>query len=151
MSTHQFYFEFSDEIQQILQDNAIELDDVVQQEKIDAEVENGILPFSQQGARSKGIVPIILATGAAATGVILSVSRLIRTLHEKPVYVSFSEPVEIRDTDGNVMTDVNGKPYVKIVKRFEMLEPDSAKYDKNLEFNFGNGIVVKFSTQKNDE
>ncbi|MEK7992025.1 MAG: hypothetical protein VSS52_013525 [Thiotrichaceae bacterium] len=153
MTTHPFYFEFSDDIQQILQDNAIELDDIVQQEQIDAEVENGILPFSQQGARSKAIVPIILATGAVATGVIFSVSRLIRTLHEKPMYVSFFEPVEIRDADGNIMTDENGKPYIKLVKRFEILEPDSAKYDKNLELNFGldKGIVVKFSSKKNDE
>ncbi|WP_353572673.1 hypothetical protein [Candidatus Albibeggiatoa sp. nov. BB20] len=153
MTKHPFYFEFSDDIQQILQDNAIELDDIVQQEQMDAEVENGILPFSQQGSRSKGIVPIILATGAAATGVIFSVSRLIRTLHEKPVHVSFYEPVEIQDADGNVMTDAQGKPYMKLEKRFEILEPDSAKYDKSLELNLGldKGIVVKFSSTKNDE
>ena len=91
--------------------------------------------------------------GMAATNMIFSISRLIYTVHEKPVYVFFHAPVEIRDTDGNVVRDAQGKPCVKLVKRFEILEPNSAKYDKTLELSFGldKGIVVKFSAQKNGE
>ena len=55
MQQTKIYLELSDELQAVLNDNGISIEDILEQEGIEADVTYGVMPTqAEEGARSKG-------------------------------------------------------------------------------------------------
>ena len=153
MSKTKIYLELSDEILGVFADNGLNIEDILQQEAIEAAVTYGIpLCQSDNGARSKDVVTIILASSIAIPAIGFAISQILNTLHNKPYFIEYYEPVEILDKEGQVLKDDDGKPLFKVVKRHELLEPKTENQKRAFEasFNLTNGLMIKFGTQEKE-
>jgi hypothetical protein len=148
----QIYLELPPELQQLLSDNGLSVDEILRQQNIPAEVTYGVLPDElEAGTRSKDPAMIILASAAAALAVGLAISQVLHTLQRQPQLVEYYELVELKDAKGNILLDKKGKPQLKRVKKYELLEPRKEDSNQSLEIglNPANGLVIKFgSTEK---
>jgi hypothetical protein len=151
MTDTKIYLELSDEIQGILADNGLSIEDILQQEAVEATVSHGVAPYqSEEGARTKEVVTIILASSVAVAAIGFAISQVLNSIHDKPYFVEYDEPVELRDENGKVLKDREGKPIFKKIKRHELLEPrkNNRQTDFDAEFNPANGVVLKFGTKE---
>jgi hypothetical protein len=145
----QIYLELPAEIQQLLNDNGLSVDEILRQQNVSAEVTYGVLPDEPEvGVRSKDPAMIILASAAAALAVGLAISRVLHTLQRQPQLVEYYELVELKDAKGNVLLDKKGKPQLKRVKKYEILEPRKEDSNQYLEviWNAVKGLVIKFGS-----
>ncbi len=83
MSDTKIYLDLSTEIQELLADNEISIADILQQENIEVtDVTEGVMPQkSEDGARTKDLVPIILAGSAAVTAIAYAISKILNALN----------------------------------------------------------------------
>jgi hypothetical protein len=83
MSDTKIYLDLSTEIQELLADNEISIADILQQENIDvSDVTEGVMPQkSEDGTRTKDLVPIILAGSAAVTAIAYAISKILNALN----------------------------------------------------------------------
>lgn len=140
------YLDIDPALQQLLDENQIDLKEVLTQENIDAEIQTSPLPVVSAGAKSKDIVTLVIASGAAISLISLAISKLLHTLHQKPHWVEYEEPVELRDAQGNILLDKDGKPLFKIVKKSEFIVPPSKNKQSDFEVNFTlqTGIIIRW-------
>jgi hypothetical protein len=143
------YLELSPELQQLPNDNSLSVDDILRQQNIPAEVSYSILPDEPEaGARSKDPVMMILASAAVVLAVGAAISRVLHTFQRRPQLVEYYELVELKDSEGNILRDQKGKPQLKRLKKYELLEP--RKEDSNQSVDIGlnttNGLVIKFGS-----
>jgi hypothetical protein len=82
MSETKIYLDLSTEIQELLADNEISIADILQQENIEVtDVTEGVMPDeSEDGARSKDLVPIIVASAALAPEIGFLISQTLNNL-----------------------------------------------------------------------
>jgi hypothetical protein len=82
MSDTKIYLDLSKEIQQLLADNKMSIADILQNENIEvSDIIEGVMPQeSEEGARTKDVVPIILASSAAVAVIGFTISNLLNTL-----------------------------------------------------------------------
>jgi len=82
MSDTKIYLDLSEEIQELLADNEISIADILQQEQVEvSDVTEGVMPQnSEEGARTKDLVPIILASSAAVAVIGFTISKVLNTL-----------------------------------------------------------------------
>ena len=148
MST--IYLDLDPELTQALADQRLTIADLLAQTGLDAQMSYGVLPTDeQQTARSKDLVPLILASGTSISGVIMALTHAFRSYVRRPHVVEVEELEELRDAKGNVMLDAAGKPIFKRTKRSQILEPQKADTSSELEANIGlHGVVVKFKTSE---
>ena len=73
-------------------------------------------------------------------------SKLLHTLHQKPHLIEYEEPVELRDAQGNVLLDQEGKPLFKMVKKSEFIVPPSKNKQNDFEVSFTPqaGVVIRW-------
>ena len=85
MSDTKIYLDLSEEFQQLLADNEISIADILQQEQVEvSDVTEGVMPQeSEEGARTKDLVPIILASSAAVAVIGFAISKVLNTLQQK--------------------------------------------------------------------
>jgi hypothetical protein len=143
----QIYLELPPELQQLLNDNGLSIDEILRQQNVPAEMTYGVLPDEPEAsARSKDPVMIILASAAVALAVGSAISQVLRTLQRRPQLVEYYDLVELKDTRGNVLLDKKGKPQLKRLKKYELLEPRKEGSSQSLEIdlNPANGLVIKF-------
>ena len=153
MAQTKIYLELSDEFQQLLADNRISIEYILQNENIDAEVTYGIMPYpTEEGARTKELVTIILAASGAVVAISFAISKVLNMLYNKPHIVEISENKELRDKNGNILLDEEGKPLFKPVKRYELIEPRREERKDEFEFSFGlkNGIRIKVKSEEKE-
>jgi hypothetical protein len=153
MTTTKIYLEISDEIQGILADNGLSVEDILRQEAIEATVTHGVPPYqSEEEARTKDVVTIILAASVAIPAIGFAISQVLNTLHDKPYFVEYYENVELRNEKGKILTDKDGNPLFKTVKRHELLEPrkENQKREFEARFSLANGVVIKFGTKEEE-
>ena len=154
MSNTKIYLELSDEIQGIFADNSLSVEDILGQEAIEAAVTDGLPPYqSEEGARTKDVVTIIMATSVAIPAIGFAISQVLNTLHNKPYFVEYYENMELRNEKGKILMDKDGKPLFKTVKRHELLEPRNVNHSREFEASFSlvNGIIMKFGTKDKEE
>ncbi len=148
----QIYLDLQPEIQQLLNENGLSVDEILRQQNIQAKVKYGVVPDAPEtDARSKDPVLIILASAGLVLAVSSAISQVLHTLQRKPQLVEYYELAEIRDINGNIQLDKKGKPQLKRVKKYELLEPRKEDHNQSLEasFNPANGLVIKFgATEK---
>lgn len=150
MNKTKIYIEFSDEIKQLIQDNAINFSAIFHDENIEVDISHDYPPYANQNnERSKDLVLVILASSAAVLSVGAAVSQIIRSVYRKPYMVQYSELEEIRDANGNVIIDKDGYPILKPTTRYELLEPNAEQNKSQIEFK-GNsdGIILKYSSSE---
>ena len=130
------YLDLPDDIQLMLEENQLSWEDALTDLGIDQEVTYGSLPYhEEEGVRTKELVTVIIvASAAAVVAVSFAISRILETLQRKPSIVEIYEPVAVQDASGKVVIDALGQPVVKLVKRYEILEP--RKEDRKVEFEF---------------
>ena len=153
MAQTKIYLELSDEFQQLLADNRISIEYILQNENIDAEVTYGIMPYpAEEEARTKELVTIILAASGAVVAISFAISKVLNMLYNKPHIVEISENKELRDKNGNILLDEEGKPLFKPVKRYELIEPRREERKDEFEFGFGlkNGIRIKVKSEEKE-
>ncbi len=139
MDDTKVYVSMSDDILAWMADNDLSIQDVLDKAGIDAEVDEGVLPTAgDAGSRTKDVVPIILADGAAITAVLMAVSHFMRSWWNRPIYETWDELEEIRDPDGNVLLDKDGNPRMKMVRKHVLIEP--GKNDRKEKINLQAGL-----------
>jgi hypothetical protein len=136
MSETQIYLELDEELQQLLNENGLSVADLLQQEGIEAQIKSGVLPATTETTRTKDLVTVILASSAAVTAISFAISKVLHTLHNKPHFVEYQEPVELRDAQGNVMLDKQGNPLFKMVPRKEFVTPATKDQQQDFEVSF---------------
>ena len=148
MST--IYLDLDPELTQALADQRLTIADLLAQTGLDAQMSYGVLPTDeQQTARSKDLVPLILASGTSISIVITALSHAFRTYVRRPHVVEVEKLEELRDAKGNVLLDAAGKPVFKRTKHPQILEPQKADTTGELEVNIGpSGFVAKFKTSE---
>ncbi len=147
MEETKIYLELSEEIEELLSENKISIEEILERENIEAEVNSGAAPYqTEEGARTKDVVTIILAGSAAVAAISFAISQVLHEIYNKPHFVEICENEEIRDAEGIVLLDKDGKPQLKPVKRYELLETQKKR---ELEFNVGlkNGVVIKVKSE----
>ena len=76
MTSTKIYLELSDEIQQALSDNSLNVEDVLRRQGIDVEVTHGISPYKPEGdATSKDLATIVLASSAVVFAVGMAIAE----------------------------------------------------------------------------
>jgi hypothetical protein len=145
----QIYLELAPELQQLLNDNGLSIDDILRQQNLQAEVTYGVLPDQPEtSARTKDPVLIILASSAAVLAVGSAISQVLRIVFHRPHVAEYYELVELKDAKGKVLLNKKGKPQLKRVKKYEILEPrkeDSSQHTE-VSWNTVNGLVLKFGS-----
>jgi len=127
------YLELAPELQQALDDNGISINDLLREAGVDARLSHDVLPLQgEDGVQSRDLMPVItlLAGSSAFIATIgFTVSKILNTIYNKPIYVQYQEPVEVRNADGNVLLDKRGNPVFKLVPRHEILQPQQSSKD----------------------
>jgi hypothetical protein len=88
MSETNIYLDLSTEIQELLADNEISIADILQQENIEVtDITEGVMPQeSEDGARTRDLVPIIVASAALAPEIGFVISQILNYLGIKVTY-----------------------------------------------------------------
>ncbi|NJM72212.1 MAG: hypothetical protein HC862_19670 [Scytonema sp. RU_4_4] len=149
MTTTKIYLELDDDILHFVESN-VDISDILQSENIDAEVRYGVEPYlSDEGARTKDIVTIILASSAVLATISFVISQVLNAYYKKPYFVEFYEIHELKDASGNFLLDKEGKPQYEKIKKYQMIQPTKESTIQNFEFQFSlvNGIVIKFNSK----
>ena len=147
MPETKIYIEISKEFQQLLVENSLTLEDIIQQQGIDANLQYDTLPDNDEyGSRTRDLVPVILAGSAAVLAVSTAISQLLNTLYAKPYFVEYWAEEELRNGDGDILLDKDGKPQTKFVKKHEIIEPSKSQTAKTLDI-AAPRIKFKFNTK----
>jgi len=144
------FLEFDDELQKILIENQLKISDVLRNEGVEASFTYGIAPYQmEEGTRTKEVVTIILASSLLVASIGYAVSRVLNEINNKPHYVDYYENVELRDKNGNILIDEEGKPFFKKVRKQKIIQPRGREVKDLFEANFDlkNGIVMKFGSE----
>jgi hypothetical protein len=150
MSNTKFYIELSSDIEELLANNQVTLADILQKENIDADVLSGAVPYQQEeGVKTKEIVTIILASSASIAIITLAITNFLKAWHQKPIFVECDELEPIKNDDGTILLNDNGEPYLRIVKKHKMIEPDKIKNKMDFEISYKNltDIVIRFKSE----
>jgi hypothetical protein len=150
MAQTTIYLTLSGELQAALADNGLNIENILQQDQIDATVTHGVFPVqTETGARTKDIATVILVSGVLVASVAFSISQVLNTIYNRPHLVEYDELEELRDGDGNLILDEFGKPLFKPVKRFELLVPDQRhKSEYEAQLDLTRGLSMKFVTEQ---
>lgn len=152
MTTTKIYLDLSPEIEQLLDDNNLTIQDILRIKNIDAEVAYDVLPYQlEEGVTEKKVVPIIIASSAAVLATGYAVSEVIDSINERPYLVEYCEHQEVKDNQGTVLLDQNGKPALKCNSKVELLQPRAENKDREIEITWDlkNGITIKVKSIQN--
>lgn len=144
------YIEMSPELVNLLQQKNISFDNIVFQSNQDVDLFFQPLNFFNDEARSKDIVPVIVASSAALSAVFLCLSNLLTTYFNRPHFYEWDELEEIYDSGGRILKDDAGNPIWKIKRHHKVIYPEQLKKIHSLEFNSGIvGMVLRiFSSEE---
>ena len=152
MAETKIYLDLPPELRRVLDDNGLTVDDVLCREGIDLplEIREEELPAAAQGEREKdigivlmGAAGLTLSIGAAASIVILALSRFFKDREHAPKVVEKFVVKEI--------TGTNSKPQRVLVPEAQFIQPDEAASATEIDttLNLKDGVVVKFRTENN--
>ena len=123
METQQQIFIFaSPEIQELLADNETDLVELLNQEGIAVSQGYAQDPAQIGYSGNKEPVTIILASAALVVALTPTISKIITALSHKTVEVEEMVPVQVEDSQGNVVHDTAGNPFTQWVNRKQFKE-----------------------------
>ncbi len=150
MSQGKIYLDLAPELRRVLDDSGLSVEDVLRREDVDLPLEIGEeeLPAMVEGERERDIGIVLMATaaltislGAAASMVILALSRFYKDREHAPKQVANYAVKEIVGSDGKLRK--------RLVLEETFIQPDSAPSATELEVKLGlkEGATVKFHTK----
>lgn len=145
------YLEMSDEIQRTITQNKINISDILDRQGIESRISHEALSYqAEDGARSKELVTVIIASGASIFAIGLAISQILKTIYRRPHLVEYYELVEIRDQNDKLLLDKWDNPQFKLAKKVELIEPREEDADRIMElsWNTQNGLVLKFGSSE---
>ncbi len=138
------YLELSQDIQQLLSDNGLKIEDVLQQENIEAKIERGVIPtLSEETARIKSPVHIILASSVLITAISFAIVRVLNAIHNKPVLIDVKKFSIEKDENGNIH-------HVETTITKELLEQRKKNKEDSFEVHFGDWFLFKIDSKDNE-
>jgi selenophosphate synthase len=155
MSEIPIYIEMDEEIEGLLASGGLTIQDILHKEGIEASVKFGALPYpDEEEARTKDFGTIIMAGGVFSASVFLiskAITNILREIHNKPIYDTYSELMPVSDEKGNVLLDPKTqKPILIPVKKHFVFEPGKTPGEEVFEVKAGlKGLVMKFGTKQN--
>lgn len=143
------YIEMEEEIEELLASSGMSIQEILNSEGIDAKVEYGVPPYREEdGAATKDVVSIIMATGAAIFLIGKAISGVLKTMHGKPMYDAYYELKPVLDGNGEIVRDENGKPILVKRKNHWVYEAKTGSGDESFEVTAGlKGLVMKFTSK----
>lgn len=150
MTETKIYLDLAPELRRELDDSGLMLEDVLRREGVDLPLKIGEaeLPAAIEGERERdiglvlmGAAGMTLSIGAAASMVILALSKFLRDREHAPMVVEKHIVKEI--------TGADGKPRKVLVPEMRFIQPDrvgsATEIDATL--NLKDGAVVKFRSE----
>lgn len=142
------YLDFSPEIENLFQSQALEIESIIKEANLTINLRYGPLQFQNEKNRSKDIVPIIIASSAGLAALVLSLSRLLDSYFNRPHFFEWDELEEIREND-RLIRDASGNPVWKIKRKHVVITTEQLKDEHSMEFGAGiKGIVLKVKSAK---
>jgi hypothetical protein len=124
MENLKVFLELDSTIIEKAESNGIDYAVELKEKGILVQVENGTINLEvKSGARTRDIVPIIIAGTAAIGALSYAISTIIRALNGKPIIVELDGLEELRDADNNVILGPDAKPIFKTVKSIQVVDP----------------------------
>ncbi|MCP4695908.1 MAG: hypothetical protein GY862_03520 [Gammaproteobacteria bacterium] len=141
------YLELSKELQQALDDNGITPDEILRKAEIDAKVKHDRLPVqSKKGGKDLAqVIEFAWAGSAVIASLGFTLTKILNTIYNKPIYVEYEELEELRDAGGNVLLDAKGEPVYKKVPRRQILQAQQTSKDSFMADM--KKMVMKFSSE----
>lgn len=154
MSKTKIYLKLSSEVENILADNEMNIEDILESNNIELdEITRIVSPYhSEEDARSKDLVTLIVASSASIATIGFTLSKVLKEFFRKPQIVEIYENRELLDQHGNLIFDDSGNPIFKPVKRYEILQPEqnSSKYDFEFSFGLKNGFLIRLKSEESN-
>ena len=150
MTETKIYLDLAPELRRELDDSGLTLEDVLRREGVDLPLRIGVaeLPAATEGEREKDIGLVLmsaagltLSIGAAASMVILALSRFFRDRENAP---KVAEKCVVKE-----ITGADGKPRKVLVPEARFIQPDQAASATEIDatLNLTDGAVVKFRSE----
>jgi hypothetical protein len=152
MAEAKIYLDLPSDLHRVLDDNGLTVEEVLRREGLDLplEIRAEELPAAAEGEREKDIGLVLmgasglaLSLGAAASMVILALSKFFRDREHAPKVVEKYVVKEI--------TGASGQPQKVLVPDTRFIQPDEAPSATEIDttLNLTEGVVVKFRTEDN--
>ncbi len=146
------YLDLAPELRRELDDSGLTVEDVLRREGVDLplRIREEELPAAVEGERERdiglvlmGAAGLTLSIGAAASMVILALSRFFRDRENAPMV---AEKYVVKE-----ITGADGKPRKALVSEARFIQPDEAPSATEIDatLNLKDGVVVKFRTENN--
>lgn len=150
MSITKIFLELSQDEEKLLNENNLSISDVIQKANIDAEIEYGIIPSNREGARTKDIVPIILAASGSIVAISYAITKVLSVIYKRPRLVKIFENKLIKDKNEVPILDKNGNFQYEKVEKHQFFEGrDDKMEDFEFKTNFKDGLVLKITSDTN--
>ncbi len=143
------HIEMDQEIEKALAGAGYNIREILNENNIDAGVTFGSAVYeNENGARTKDVATIVMASAAAAYLVSKAVTNVLREIYHRPFYDEYYELEPVLDGNGNVIFDPEtGKPLMKSKKEHFVFEP--GKGEDRSEVTAGlKGLVMKFRSKR---
>lgn len=155
MEEVKIYIDLPSEIEALFAENQISISQLLQDNNVEGlkKITADTAPYKLEGgATSKELVTLVVAGSVALTSITYALTSILNTLYKKPYFIQYDELVELRDKDNNLVFDKEGKPVLKTVKKYELVEPrkENINFELSSMFNAVNGIVFKVKNEKHE-
>lgn len=149
------YLNFSEDLRTLFDEQDIRIQDVLQEAGINAEVRFEALPPVHPGERTRDLVPVILASSAAAVSfaatvaiITSAISKLLDRKAARPRYVEYLREKPILDAKGNPLLDKDGKVQTIQEPIHTFVEPRNLNEENfKVEIGLTKGIVITMGTK----
>ncbi len=143
------YIEMDEEIEDLLAAGGMSLQEILNSEGIDARVEYGAPPYrEEEGAATRDVAAIIFASAAAVYLIGKTITGILKTTHQKPVYDVYYELKPLTDEKGEIIRDEKGKPMLVKQKTHWVYDPGAGSGEETSEVSAGlKGLVMKFTSK----
>jgi|GEM_PF-4733719 len=150
MDTTKIYLEFSKEEEELLNSNNLTVSDILKEAGIEADVEYGVIPSNHETARTKDIVPIIIAASTSIVSISYAITMILSVIYKRPRLVKIYENELIRDENQAPILDKEGNLQYRKIEKYQLFEGQDDKME-NFEFktNLKDGVVLKITSDTN--
>ena len=154
MAEGKIFLHFSDSIRDALDEYEVDVETLLHEAGIEAEVQLEALPPLHAEERSRDVVPVIMAASvaavslAAATAIVTAaISKALVRIAARPRYVEYQVEQPVRDAQGNPVLKANGEVQTIRVPVREFVEPQELTQETfTAEIGLTKGVIVRMKT-----
>lgn len=148
MSETKIYLELDDDINRFFAENSTDIGEILRRENIDVKVGQEVKPYlSDEGVRGKDLVTVLVASSVAIVSIAAAISLILNAFYNRPHVVVIEKWEELRDADGNIILDEDGKPQYKPEPEVIVFEGTSTSTE--IDTKIPGMLVMKINTSSN--